>query len=119
MNIEKIEKSAKTMKIIWGLISTLLAGVYGFCIYIYQSKMDVHDNTIAIKEMREEIKNHKRECSDRFVAFENEHRSFESRIMQNAKNTEMTAAKIEVSLTKISADLQFIKENLMRKGMER
>lgn len=115
MNVEKIEKSARAMKVVWGVVTTLFAGVYGFCIYIYQNRLDLHDHTKSIQELRVEINGHKQECVNRFKIYEETHKNLEKGIAQNSSDR----MKIEVALTKISTDLQFIKEHLMRKGMDK
>ena len=106
-NLKLIERNAKTIKAIIALIITLSAIVYGLCIFIYQTK-----------ECSQDIENIKSEMLASQLKNSDKHHQIEERIAQNEKNFQMTSAKLDVSLIEISSDLKFIKEHLMRKGLD-
>lgn len=106
--IEKIERNAKAIKTIISLLIIVLSLVYGFCIFIYQSK----NNAELISELKIEVVENKKNCDSKYKVLE-------ERISQNERNFQMTSTKLDVSLTRISTDLQFIKEHLLRKGLDK
>lgn len=106
-NLEQIEHNAKTIKAIIASIITLSAVIYGLCIFIYQTK-----------KYSQDIENIKSEMSASQLKNSEKHRQIEERIAQNEKNFQMTSAKLDVSLIEIRSDLKFIKEHLMRKGLD-
>ena len=106
-NLEQIERNAKKIKAIIALIITLSVIVYGLCIFIYQTtecSQDVKD--IKSRMLSDQLKNSEK------------HRQMEERIAQNEKNFQMTSAKLDISLIEIRSDLKFIKEHLIRKGLD-
>lgn len=106
--LEKIENNAKSIKIIIGSLVLVSSLIYGFCIFLYQSKQCTVDlNTLKLHMVKFE-----QEAS-------NKHQEIEKRISQNEKNFQMTSTKLDVSLIEIRSDLQFIKEHLIRKGLDR
>jgi hypothetical protein len=106
-NLELIERNVKIIKIIIASIMTLSAIVYGLCIFVYQAK-----------ECSQDIENIKSEMLAIQLKNSEKHRQIEERIVQNEKNFQMTSAKLDVSLIEIRSDLKFIKEHLMRKGLD-
>ena len=106
--IDRIEKNARAIKAVFGLMILITGLVYGFCIFIYQTK----ECTRQVNELKIQMA-----ATDTRNA--TTHKEIESRIDQNEKNFQMTATKLDVNLIKISADLQFIKEQLIRKGMDK
>lgn len=106
-NIELIERNAKIIKIIIASIITLSAIIYGLCVFIYQTK-----------ECSKDIENIKSEMLASNLKNSEKHRQIEEQIAQNEKNFQMTSAKLDVSLIEIRSDLKFIKEHLMRKGLD-
>lgn len=106
-NLELIERNVKMIKIIIALIMTLSAIIYGLCIFVYQAN-----------ECSQNIKNIKSEMLADKLKNSEKHRQIEERIAQNEKNFQMTSAKLDVSLIEIRSDLKFIKEHLMRKGLD-
>ena len=106
-NLERIERNAKIIKAIIAAIITLSAIIYGLCIFIYQTK-----------ECSQDIENIKSEMLASQLKNSEKHRQIEERIAQNEKNFQMTSAKLDVSLIEIRSDLKFIKEHLMRKGLD-
>ena len=106
-NIDKFEKNAKAIKTIISLLVVIACLIYGFCIFIYQNQSHSAD----IIDLKSRIAKVEAEAT-------NKHHELEQKIALNEKDFQMTATKLEVSLVKISADLQFIKEHLMEKGMD-
>lgn len=106
-NLELIEHNTKIIKAIIASIITLSVIIYGLCIFIYQTK-----------ECSQDIKNIKSEMLASQLKNSEKHRQIEERIAQNEKNFQMTSAKLDVSLIEIRSDLKFIKEHLMRKGLD-
>lgn len=106
-NIDKIERNAKAIKTIVSLLIIIAGMIYGFCIFIYQNQ--THSSEISDLKTR---------ISTLEALATAEHHKIEQKIAANEKDFQMTATKLEVSLVKISADLQFIKEHLMEKGMD-
>lgn len=104
IHLDKIERNARTIKLVVSLLSILTGVIYSFCIFIYQS----HENARQIDELKHELREQKEV-----------HKTLESKILQNQKDFQLTATKLDVSLVKISADLQFIKEQLMKRGMDK
>ena len=107
-HIKKIEKNAKAIKSLIGLFILVISLIYGFCIFIYQNKQcikDLHNLEIDLIGFKQEARK--------------EHQDLSDRVNTNEKNFQMTSAKLDISLTKISADLQFIKEHLIRKGLDK
>lgn len=103
-----IEKNAKAIKTLLGIVVLICSLVYGLCIFVFQTQECTHklaSLTLNVEKMKEDsaIK----------------HTELENRISINEKNFQMTSTKLDVNLTKISADLQFIKEHLMKRGMDR
>lgn len=47
------------------------------------------------------------------------HNELEKRVTNNEKNFNMTSVKLDTTLNRISTDLQFIKQKLMGKGLDR
>lgn len=106
-NLELIERNAKAIKVIIASFITISAIIYGLCIFIYQTK-----------ECSQDIENIKSEMLASQLKNSEKHRQIEERIAQNEKNFQMTSAKLDVSLIEIRSDLKFIKEHLMRKGLD-
>lgn len=106
--VEKVERNAKAIKAVVGLLVVLAGIIYGFCIFIYQTK-----------ECRQKINELNIHIATMDATNNNKHREIDERITQNEKNFQLTATKLDVSLIRISADLQFIKEHLMSKGMDK
>lgn len=106
-NIELIERNARIIKIIIASVITLSAIIYGLCVFIYQTK-----------ECSRDIENIKSEIFASQLKNSEKHRQIEERVAQNEKNFQMTSAKLDVSLIEIRSDLKFIKEHLMRKGLD-
>jgi hypothetical protein len=106
-NIEQIERNARRIKAIIASIITLSVFIYGVCIFIYQTN-----------ECSQDIKNIKSEMLAGQLKNSEKHRQIEERVAQNEKNFQMTSAKLDVSLIEIRSDLKFIKEHLMRKGLD-
>lgn len=107
-NLDKIEKNARAIKAVIGLILFLCGLVYGFCVFIYKTKEcsnKVTELTLRIEGMK--------------TASNLKHQELENRIAMNEKNFQMITTKLDVSLDKISTDLQFIKEHLIRKGLSK
>lgn len=103
-----IEKNAKAIKALIGLFIFVCSMVYGFCVFVYQTREcsnKLIDLSLRVDKMG----------ADNFL----KHQEIDNRITQNEKNFQMTSAKLDISLTRISADIQFIKEHLMKKGMDR
>lgn len=109
----KIERSAKTIKVVISLLGILAGIVYSFCIFIYQS----HQNAKDIADLRHEFTVEKTKIREELAKSNSAHKLLEEKIIQNQQDFKMTATKLDVSLVRISTDLQFIKEQLMRKGM--
>lgn len=109
----KIERSAKTIKVVISLLGILAGIVYSFCIFIYQS----HQNAKDIADLRHEFTVEKTKIREELAKSNGAHKLLEEKIIQNQQDFKMTATKLDVSLVRISTDLQFIKEQLMRKGM--
>lgn len=107
-NIQKIEHNAKMIKACLGVLVTLGIFIYGVCIFIYQSKQC----NARVELIQQEVD------KDR-AANSLKHKEIEERINQNEKNFQMTSAKLDVSLIEIRSDLKFIKEHLMRKGLDK
>lgn len=106
-NIEQIERNARRIKAIIASIITLSVFIYGVCIFIYQTNEYSQD----IKSIKSEMLAYQLKNSEK-------HRQIEERVAQNEKNFHMTSAKLDVSLIEIRSDLKFIKEHLMRKGLD-
>lgn len=107
-HIEKIEKSAKAIKTIIGLLIIITTLIYGFCIYVYQNQK----NQEELFKLKDEFIQYKAESILKY-------QDISARVSQNEKNFQMNAAKLEVTLARITTDLQFIKESLMKKGLEK
>lgn len=106
--VDKIDKNAKAIKTIIGLLIIIVSLVYGFCIFIYQNKQCTKDvDKIKLDLIRIEQDSLKK------------HKEIDERINQNEKNFQMTSAKLDVSLIEIRSDLKFIKEHLIRKGLDK
>lgn len=106
--VYSIEKNAKAIKTLIGILVLVCSMVYGLCVFIFQTQECTHklaSLALNVEKMK----------ADSIV----KHTELENRISLNEKNFQMTSTKLDVSLTKISADLQFIKEHLMKKGMDR
>jgi hypothetical protein len=106
-NLELIERNSRVIKAIIASIMALSAIIYGLCVFIYQTK-----------ECSQDIENIKSEMLASQLKNSEKHRQIEERIAQNEKNFQMTSAKLDVSLIEIRSDLKFIKEHLMRKGLD-
>lgn len=106
--IDKIEKNAKAIKTITSLLIVIATMIYGFCVYIYQTQT----HTKEISDLKVRMAKMEAESNTK-------HHEIDQKIASNERDFQMTATKLEVSLVKISADLQFIKEHLMEKGMDR
>lgn len=107
-HLEKIEKNAKSIKIIMNTLMIIAGLVYGFCIFIYQSK----ENSKQIYDLKLEMTKHMESSDAKYKLLEN-------RVIANEKDFERTSTKLDVSLTRISNDLQLIKGHLMQKGLDR
>lgn len=107
-HLEKIEKNAKSIKVIINVLMIVVGLIYGFCIFIYQSK----ENAKQIYDLRLEMVEHRK-------ASEAKYKLLEERVNSNEKDFERTSTKLDVSLTRISNDLQLIKGHLMQKGLDR
>lgn len=106
-NLELIERNTKIIKAIIASIITLSAIIYGLCVFIYQTT-----------ECSQDIKNIKSTMLADQLKNSEKHHQIEERIAQNEKNFQMTSAKLDVSLIEIRSDLKFIKEHLMKKGLD-
>lgn len=106
-NLEQIERNTRKIKAVIVSIITLSVFVYSLCIFIYQTN-----------ECSQDIKNIKSEMLADQLKNSEKHHQIEERIAQNEKNFQTTSAKLDVSLIEIRSDLKFIKEHLMKKGLD-
>ena len=107
-HLEQIEKNAKLIKACIGVLILLGALIYGACIFVYQSKQ-CNERVLTLQTYMAEME-------ARNTA---KHKEIDNRITQNEKSFQMTSAKLDVSLIEIRSDLKFIKEHLMRKGLDK
>lgn len=103
-----IEQKAKTFKILLSIGITVMGLLYGISTFV----SDTRHCTVDVELIKEEIKQMKKDSDVK-------HQSMEEEIKGNEKSIQMGLAKLEVGLTRISTDLQFIKEQLMRKGLDK
>lgn len=87
-----LRKSHSTMTILLATFSIILGFTYSLCLFIYEN----HENAKQIEEIKNNI--------------DSRHKEIVARFEKDEKDFQMTAEKLDVSLTKISTDLQFIKE---------
>lgn len=106
--LERINHNARQIKTIIAALVGLCGLVYGFCIFIYQAKQC----SIDLLNLKADIAVTNQENMQK-------HKEIEARILQNEKNFQMNSAKLDVSLTEIRSDLRFIKEHLIRKGLDK
>lgn len=106
--LERINHNAWQIKTIIAALVGLCGLVYGFCIFIYQTKQC----SVDLANLKAKIASTNQENIQK-------HKEIEARINQNEKNFQMTSAKLDVSLIEIRSDLQFIKEHLIRKGLDK
>jgi hypothetical protein len=105
---EKIEKNAKTLRVILWILGIVCTAIYSFCIFVYQTRQCATD-MIALQA----------KVSAMETASNAKHKEIDARITQNEKNFQLTSTKLDVSLIEIRSDLQFIKEHLIRKGLDK
>lgn len=106
--VYSIERNAKAIKTIVGFLVLICGLIYGFSVFIFRTQECTHklaDLVLDVSKMK--------------TNSDLKHREIEDRITLNEKNYQLTSAKLDVNLAKISADLQFIKEHLMKRGMDR
>lgn len=106
--IVKIEKNAKMIKALIAALVVVCGVAYTCFAFIYQSK----ECTKQVKDIWVEINAMK--TSNKLI-----HDGITERISQNERNFNLTSVKLETSLAKISTDIQFIKEQFIRKGMDK
>ena len=106
--LEQIDHNTKTIRTIIASLVALCGLVYGFCIFIYKTKQC----SIDLINLKAEIASINQQNIQK-------HKEIDARINQNEKNFQMTSAKLDVSLIEIRSDLQFIKEHLIRKGLDK
>lgn len=87
-----LRKSHGNMTILLSTFSIILGFTYSLCLFIYEN----HENSKQIEAIKADINERHKEIVARF---ERDERDFQ-----------LTSEKLDVSLTKISTDLQFIKE---------
>jgi len=107
-NIDKVSKKAGIIRSVIGLIVCLSSIFYGVCKYIEETKQC----KIDVEYLRKDLAEMKQ-------ASITKHQLIEDRINQSEKNFQMTTTKLDVALVRISTDLQFIKEQLISKGMSK
>lgn len=106
--LERINHNARQIKTIIAALVGLCGLVYGFCIFIYQTKQC----SVDLANLKAEIASTNQQNLQK-------HKEIDAHINQNEKNFQMTSAKLDVSLIEIRSDLQFIKEHLIRKGLDK
>lgn len=107
-HLKKIERNAQTIKALIAVIVVICGIAYTCFTFVYQSK----ECTQQVKDIWIEINNMKNQ--NKII-----HEGISTRIEQNEKNFNLTSVKLETSLAKISTDIQFIKEQFIRKGMDK
>lgn len=107
-HISKIEKNARMIKALIAAIIVILGVAYTCFTFIYQSK----ECTKQVSDIWVEINSLK--SINKAI-----HDGINARIEQNEKNFNLTSVKLETSLAKISTDIQFIKEQFIRKGIDK
>jgi arginine deiminase len=106
--INTVKKKAVIVRTVVSLAICITSLMYAGFKYIEDTKQC----KIDVERLRDDILEMKKINA-------NKHQIMDERISQNEKNFEMTTAKLDVSLVRISTDLQFIKEQLMSKGMNK
>lgn len=96
-----LKKFKSSFSILLSTILIILGFTYSLCIFIYEN----HENSKQIDAIKTDINLRHKEIIARFE--------------KDEKDFQLTAEKLDVSLTKISADLQFIKEYVVGKKKER
>ena len=107
-NVNEVKKKAVIIRTAVSLVICAISLLYAGFSYIEdtkQCKIDVEKLRYDILEMKK--------------ASESKHQMIDDRMTQNEKNFEMTTTKLDISLVRISTDLQFIKEQLMSEGMRK
>lgn len=103
---QKIKENAKLFKVLLGILVTIITILYGISNFVYEAK----HCTVDIEDIRQELAKMKKDSLLK-------HQSMEEKIQGNEKSIQMGLAKLDVGLVRISTDLQFIKEQLIRKGL--
>lgn len=103
---QSVQQTAKTFKILLSIGITIIGILYGISTFVYDAK----HCTVDIEAIRHELDRMKKDSNDK-------HRSMEEKIQGKEKSIQMGLAGLKVSLARISTDLQFIKEQLIRKGL--
>lgn len=88
--------------------------IYGLCIFIY--KIDTRE--LTIKTMQEKEQALQSQIDNLALRTDEKYERLMDRIIQNEKNYLVNSTKIDYNFTKLFADLQYIKEKLIDKGLE-
>lgn len=107
-HINNLIKNHKVLSSIISIILTVFSISYGVASYVIYS----HESMEDAARLRMEFTEYKKTS-------ESTHKDFDRRLNEYEKEFKMTTTKLDVTLAKISTDLQFIKEQLMSRGMNK
>ena len=108
MSLEKIEKNTRWVKTLIGLFICLSTVIYSICIFIYKNR----ECTVRVDNLYQDFIEMKSSSDIK-------HKMMESKIEQNSRDFQLGLAKLDVGLARISTDIQFIKEQFIKMGMEK
>lgn len=101
--LELGKKVARNYKII------IAVGAFLYGCFIFVSTQNQHSQQITM------IQN---QHSHDIAQLKSSHATLKERVESNEKNFNMTSVKLDTTLSRISTDLQFIKQKLIEKGMK-
>lgn len=103
-HLAKIDKNTKMINSIVTILIFLGGIIYACFTFIYQS----HESTKQVEQLWSSISKINSRIDE-----------VDSRIKQNEKDFNLTATRLETSLARISTDIQYIKEQFIRRGMDK
>ena len=106
--INDLIKNHKVLSGIISIVITIFSVSYGVASYVINSHAQLEDAV----SLRSEFVTYKKEAAQ-------VHKEFDQRLDNYEREFKTTTTKLDVSLAKISTDLQFIKEQLMSRGMSK
>lgn len=110
-----VENNLKTIKILISIIALIASLVYAISVFIYESKQ----SGVKLQSLEYNLTNYKRDLEDYKHLADKRHIELEKQISQNQRDFQLGLARIEVGLNDIATDLQFLKQNLITKGLSK